>query len=54
MLQAPWTPEYGFTGHADVGTLYVLIGILAAIVVLKMWDASHPPSPSDKEDEPPW
>jgi hypothetical protein len=41
-MQAPWTPEYGFTGHVDVGTFFVLIGIFVLIAVLKVWDAYHP------------
>jgi hypothetical protein len=53
-MQTPaWTAIAPYS-HGDIGAFYVLLGLLALIVVLKVWDAYHPEEPSDKEDESPW
>lgn len=54
VMQAPWTPEYGYTGHGDIGAFYFLIGLLVFIGLLKLWDYYHPEEPSDEKDELPW
>ena len=45
-MQAPWepwnatVPQYS---HGNIGAFYFLLGLLALIVVLKVWDAYHHP-----------